>query len=329
MSPSPLWYLSRGSGIVSLLLLSASTALGILTTVRWSSPAWPRFLSQAVHRDVSLLVVGFLCLHIVTAIIDPFAHLSPIDAVIPFAAAYRPLWLGLGVIAAELLLAVVVTSLFRRRLGARTWRLVHWAAYAAWPVAVLHGLGTGTDAASRWSLALTAASAGAVGIALTWRLGQGWRPQARIRAGFAAVAVCTVVGTALFAIAGPLQPGWARRAGTPPALLTGAAPTDGTASGAPVLDSGLDLRLTGTLQDDGTTTTLALTSASITVSVQTPDQGGGGGLLEIDRAGSRVCATEAAGGDPITATCSGLAIQLTVRAGADDSVRAHLTTGAG
>ena len=160
-APSPLWYLSRGTGAVTLVLLTATVVLGIAGTLRWRPAAGlPRFLVDGLHRNLSLLVVVLLAAHVLTAVLDPFAHLRAIDAVVPLASAYRPLWLGLGALALDLLIALVVTSLVRARLGLRAWRAVHWVAYACWPVALLHGLGTGTDASAPWLQALAALCVG-------------------------------------------------------------------------------------------------------------------------------------------------------------------------
>ena len=144
-SSTALWYLSRASGIVTLILLTASVLLGIVTSYRWSSPDWPRFVIEFVHRNVSLLVVVFLALHVAAVVTDSFAPIGWKDAVLPFLSPYRPIWLGLGALACDLVLALVITSLLRHRLGFRTWRTVHWFAYLCWPLAVVHGLGTGSD----------------------------------------------------------------------------------------------------------------------------------------------------------------------------------------
>ena len=155
LSPSAYWYLARGTGAVALVLLTASVVIGILGSVRVVTARWPRFAIDAVHRDVSLLVIVVLVIHIVTSVLDGFAPITLLDGVIPFVSPYRPLWLGLGTLAFDLLVAIAVTSLVRRRLGYRAWRTVHWLAYASWPVAVLHGLGTGSDVKQWWMLALT------------------------------------------------------------------------------------------------------------------------------------------------------------------------------
>jgi len=165
-----LWYATRGAGAVSLVLLSGVVILGILSALRVQATGWPRFLTTGLHRNVALTAVVFLALHIFTAVVDPFTHLGLAAAVIPFSSYYRTFWLGLGVVAFELLLAVVITSLVRGVIGHRAWRLIHWLAYASWPVAVIHAFGTGTDAWSTWFLALAAMCVGAVAVAATYRL---------------------------------------------------------------------------------------------------------------------------------------------------------------
>ena len=218
-APSPLWYATRGSGYAALVLLTASVVLGVLSAQRWRSEEWPRFLVQAVHRSVSLLVLAFLALHIATAVLDPFAGLGLRDALVPFSSSYRAVWLGLGVVAMELLVALVVTSLVRNRLGFRAWRAIHWLAYACWPLALVHGLGTGTDAASGWGLLLDLCCVGAVVLAAGSRLLEGWPRQATLRLTLGTAATVGLVAVAAWAVGGPLQPGWARAAGTPSRLL--------------------------------------------------------------------------------------------------------------
>ncbi|HYW24943.1 MAG TPA: ferric reductase-like transmembrane domain-containing protein [Terriglobales bacterium] len=170
MNDTLLWYTTRGAGAVSLLLLSAVVTLGVLTAARFEAPGWPRFVTAALHRNLSLTALVFLALHVLTAVTDPFAHLGLTVAIVPFTSWYRPLWVGLGTIAVELVVAVAVTSLLRRRLGHAAWRAVHWLAYAAWPVALVHGVGAGTDGTSDWMVAIDVFSAGAVLTAVAGRL---------------------------------------------------------------------------------------------------------------------------------------------------------------
>jgi Ferric reductase like transmembrane component len=216
VGPSAYWYLTRGTGAVTLILLSASTILGIVDQRRWRSSRWPRFTLDALHQTVSLLVMAFLAIHILTSVLDSFAPISLLNAIVPFTGSYRPIWLGLGTLSFDLLLAVTITSLLRRRLGHRSWRLVHWLAYAAWPVAVVHGLGTGSDVKSTWLLALTIACVTAVWLAL-WVRVSGSVPRLR-PAGFVPL-LAGPIALALWLPQGPLGHGWARRAGTPQKLL--------------------------------------------------------------------------------------------------------------
>ncbi|TMB96891.1 MAG: ferric reductase [Chloroflexi bacterium] len=172
MTDTLLWYSTRGAGAVSMILLSAVVVLGVLSTMRVQSAAWPRFLTTGLHRNLALLTLVFLALHIVTAVVDPFTHLGWLAAVVPFSSYYRTFWLGLGTIAFELLAAIVVTSLLRGVIGQAAWRIVHWLAYASWPVAVIHGFGTGTDVLSAWFMVLAIVCVFAVALAIIIRLMQ-------------------------------------------------------------------------------------------------------------------------------------------------------------
>jgi hypothetical protein len=271
--PSPLWYLSRGTGAITLVLLSMTVVLGISGTLRWRPGArTPRFVVDGLHRNVSLLVVVLLAAHVLTALLDPFAHLRVLDAVVPLASRYRPLWLGFGALALDLLIALIVTSVLRARLGHRAWRAVHWAAYACWPVAVLHGLGTGTDARSAWLQALTAVCAAAVAVALAARLLRDWPAQARLRVGALALTAAALAGVIAFAVQGPLKPGWARRAGTPVTLLAAAPPlvATRTASAPPALTLPFAATLTGTLRQRDSSTD---GSAEIDIAARIPVAG--------------------------------------------------------
>ena len=205
LGPSAYWYLARGTGAVALVLLTASVVIGILGSVRFAAARWPRFAIDALHRDVSLLVLVVLVIHIVTSVLDGFAPITLLDGVIPFNSPYRPLWLGLGTLSFDLLVAIAVTSLVRRRIGYRAWRAIHWLAYASWPVAVLHGLGTGSDVKQWWMLALTVVCIVAVLVAVWTRIAHVASAHAGLRAPATALAVITPIGLMIFTVAGPLQ----------------------------------------------------------------------------------------------------------------------------
>src|SRR6202034_4362610 len=150
------WYLIRASGVVALALLTVTVVLGLVNRTRMSTDSWPRFVIDRLQRNASLLSIVFLGIHILTAVTDGWVSVSLVDAFIPFQGAYRRLWVGLGAVAVDLLVAVVVTSLVRARLGVKPWRSVRWLACLAWPVALAHGLGIGTDSGRPWMLIIAA-----------------------------------------------------------------------------------------------------------------------------------------------------------------------------
>ena len=230
-STQALWYLARGTGMVTLVLITASLVLGIMTSVRWRSEAWPRFVVELLHRNVSLLVLVFLGVHVATVVIDGFAPIGWLDVVIPLASPYRPLWVGLGALSFDLLLAVVVTSLLRQRIGYRVWKAIHWFSYACWPLALVHGMGTGSDTKLGWALALDAVCVAAVVVAVWWRVAVDWPAGLSWRIGALTTSIVAPVLLVVWLTSGPLSPGWTRRAGTPSRLLSTAAsgPTSTTA----------------------------------------------------------------------------------------------------
>jgi methionine sulfoxide reductase heme-binding subunit len=217
--PSAYWYLTRSSGAVALVLLTLALALGVVDVRRWSTDRWPRFVVDSLHRNASLLALAFLALHILTAVLDSFAPISLVDSVVPFTGSYRPFWLGLGALSFDLMLAVILTSLLRRRMGHAAWRAIHWLAYASWPIALLHGLGTGSDTKSTWMLAIAVGCLMAGVAAVLVRVAAGWpRHLARRGTALGGAAIFTL-GLILWLPSGPLGKEWARRSGTPAGLL--------------------------------------------------------------------------------------------------------------
>jgi sulfoxide reductase heme-binding subunit YedZ len=170
LTSGPVWYLMRGSGVVSLLLLTLVSALGMATVSRWSPGRVPRFVTLGLHRNISLLAVVFLAIHVLTAVIDPDAYVRAVAVVVPAPQERYGLWLGLAAVAFDLVAALVVTSVLRERIAPRVWRAVHYAAYLAWPVALLHGAGMGTDAGSVWMLAVDATCIAVFATAVALRL---------------------------------------------------------------------------------------------------------------------------------------------------------------
>jgi methionine sulfoxide reductase heme-binding subunit len=215
--PSAYWYLTRSTGVVALVLLTLALVLGVLDARRWSSPRWPRFVVDSLHRNVSLLAMCFVGVHVLTSVLDSFAPISLTDAFVPFVGSYRPFWLGLGAASFDLLLAVTITSMLRQRIGFSTWRAVHWLSYASWPVALLHGLGTGSDVKQGWLLVLSIGCLALVLAAILARAlsARGMHVRGAALGGAGAFSLFLV----LWLPGGPLGSEWARRSGTPASLL--------------------------------------------------------------------------------------------------------------
>jgi sulfoxide reductase heme-binding subunit YedZ len=181
VSSIALWYTARATGVISLVLLTSVVALGIASRSGRSAFGLPRFAVALVHRNAALLAVVTLAIHITTLLMDSYAKVRVTDLLVPFVGSYRPFWQGLGTVGLELILALVVTSLLRTRLPERIWRGVHWLAYAAWPVAFAHALGTGTDSSTGWMRLIAAFSALAVVAAVGWRIAPHFTEHSKVR----------------------------------------------------------------------------------------------------------------------------------------------------
>jgi len=161
---------SAVTGVIAMVLLTLSVVLGVGINRRARARRLPRAALRTAHRDLSMLAAGFLAVHIATAELGHFAGVGPASMVIPFAARSWRVWMGLGTIGADLLIALVVTSLLRRRLGRRWWRAVHWVSYACWPVALVHSAALSPDRRTGQLRELALACVLAVVLAAGWRL---------------------------------------------------------------------------------------------------------------------------------------------------------------
>jgi hypothetical protein len=178
------WALGRGTGLVALVLFTVAIVLGIVARSGRRVPWLGRFGTSDLHRTAALTGTALVGVHVGTLYLDPYAQLKLTDVLLPFAASYRPLWLGLGTVALDTLAIVTVVSLLRHRVGPYVFKAVHWATYALWPAALLHALGSGSDAATPWLRGLAVVCITAVVTAVGWRLapsfaGRGWARQAR------------------------------------------------------------------------------------------------------------------------------------------------------
>ncbi|WP_433172391.1 ferric reductase-like transmembrane domain-containing protein [Actinoallomurus sp. CA-150999] len=222
-----LWYATRATGEVTLLFLTVVLTLGVLSALRVGGRRAPRFVLAGLHRNLTLAGLGFLAVHIATTVADSYAPISLTDVVVPFGSAYRPIWLGLGTVAFDVMVVLTATSLLRTRMGYRSWKALHWASYACWLAAVVHALGTGSDVRSSLFLVLAGVCAAVTLAAVAWRLAAAGPGNAGLRIGTGLLTLVTTLVVAAWTVSGPLAGGWARRSGTPASLL-GNASTPGT-----------------------------------------------------------------------------------------------------
>ncbi len=309
-APSWYWYATRGFGTALLIVLTATVVLGISTAVRWSGEATPRFVAAGLHRNLSLLAVVLLAGHIATTLLDPYAQITVRDAIIPLGAAYRPVWLGLGVVAAEIVVAIVASSLLRTLLGPSAWRLIHWVAYGSWPLAVVHGLGTGSDSQAPWMIGVVASCVASVILALTWRLWGGRISTLPLRLAAAiTAAMALAIGTS-WAFNGPLQPGWAAKAGTPTSKTA--------AKSKPVHPGpgGFSDPLAGVLvRDAAGHTQIAMrdmVDTALTVAVRSPTSAETLPVVTIARNGRNLCSVPATAGETLYAVCGETRFTITL-----------------
>jgi predicted ferric reductase len=170
MSSELLWYTTRATGLTAFVLLTATVVLGLLARRRVSGRRWSKFVRQEVHRQISILAVAFLAIHILTSVLDSYVHIGWLAIVVPFTSPYERFFVGLGAVALDLALAVLVSSLLKDKISTRTWRAIHWLAYGSWPIAAAHGIGAGTDVRLDWVDAIVGACCGSVVLALGLRL---------------------------------------------------------------------------------------------------------------------------------------------------------------
>ncbi len=206
LTSSPVdWYAARAAGIVAYLLISSTLVLGITMAGKKKLHRWPRFAIEDVHRFGGILVGSFVIIHVVTIAIDAWLPFSIASIIVPFTSAYKPIWVGLGIVAAELLLALAITNRLRNtRVSYRFWRRAHYLNFAVWVGATLHSLGSGTDRSTPWLLALEAAAIAVVSWAIMWRLLAPRLDRWRLRGASVAVSLATA-GIAVFLVVGPLR----------------------------------------------------------------------------------------------------------------------------
>jgi len=246
------WETARVAGMLAYILVTASVTLGLLLSLKATSENWPRFITNELHRFVTLVALVFTGLHTIAVALDPFTGFSLAEVLVPLTSHYRPLWIGMGIVSAYLLVAVWASEYVRKRIGFAWWRRLHYLAFAVFLLGTLHGLGTGSDSAQPWALALYAAAGGLVTLLIAARLVVAIPRRTGDVAVFAVGAA--FLALVAFAIVGPAQPGWnaiandGNGSGASAAWLA-ANPATTTASAAPT--ASFDADVVATLIDDG------------------------------------------------------------------------------
>lgn len=219
-----LWYLNRATGLVLLVLMTVTLVLGLLSRRRGGGRLWPRFATARLHQNLAILCLSLLAAHVTAAVIDSYVPIRAVDAFVPFVSAYRPVWLGLGTVASTLLVLAILSASTRHSSTRTTWRALHLLVYLAWPLALVHGFGTGTDTRSRAVLLLCFGCLAAVTVAAIVRL-SGLATPVPVRAGAMLAVVLVPLALGGWLRTGPLAPGWSHKAGTPPAPHTSSSAT--------------------------------------------------------------------------------------------------------
>jgi predicted ferric reductase len=164
------WIVARAGGFTAYGLLTLGVVVGLALSLRWQSARWPRLINSELHNFINLLGMAFLIIHIGAIWLDPFTHFSVLAMVVPFMSSYRPLWMGLGIVALYLGIAIAISTWLRPLIGYRLWRQIHTFTLALFALATAHGIFTGSDARAGWAIIVYAVSLSVVGALFLWRL---------------------------------------------------------------------------------------------------------------------------------------------------------------
>jgi hypothetical protein len=200
------WEVARVGGFVAYLLSTTSVALGLLLSLKAHSPRWPRFITNELHSHVTLLLLAFIGLHSLAVLLDPFTGFTLGEVLLPMASHYRPLWIGLGVVATYLAIAVWLSLYARRFIGYAWWHRFHMLAFVIFLLGTVHGLGAGSDSSAPWALAIYGGSVLLVAGLVMVRIGRALGDP--MRRGLATSVMALVLALAVFAVGGPMRPGW-------------------------------------------------------------------------------------------------------------------------
>jgi predicted ferric reductase len=146
------WYSSRVLGFLGYWALAASVIYGLLLSTGILDALAHRAVSFTLHQELSAIGIALVALHGAVLVLDKFVQTSPVAVVVPFTGPYRPEWVGIGQLAFYLMVIVYASFYFRRRIGQRGWRMLHYTTFLAFIGGTIHGLMAGTDTSAAWAL---------------------------------------------------------------------------------------------------------------------------------------------------------------------------------
>ncbi len=343
------WEIARAGGFMAYGLLTASVAIGLIVSLKWRSPRWTRFITTELHRFVTLLSLVFTALHTLMVAIDPFIKFSPLEVLVPFVSHYRPLWIALGIIATYLAIAVYFSERIRPFVGYAWWRRFHYLSFIVFALALIHGIGTGSDVRTPWAIGLYVTSVVLIGALILVRAFPPTTEPAHPLP--AAAAVVAILAVGLWAWTGPLQPGWnsiannAQGSGGAIVNPAGATPASGGAespqpSATPFVRQPFADTISGQLVqsvDGSVALTAILRSSGDRLTLRFPSAPGGqptieGATVSLLAPNGDTCTgpIQGAQGNALVAACQGASsgsvwqLQMTLTAGDNGAVRGSI-----
>ena len=233
-NPKFLWYMTRATGIIAIVLLGMVVILGMVTATKAAPKGFAKFLVPDLHRRLSITAAAFLGVHIITALLDSFVHIGLIASIVPFVATYRPVWVGFGAIAFDLLLIVIATSVVRHRFSQGPWKKIHYLSWLVVTFALFHAIGTGSDARVGLVEVVYIVLVAVVALAAIFRTATDAQLRKLAKIGGSAVIVAVPVLALGWSLKGPLRTGWASASSSfslLPKVTTTTAATSGSSSG--------------------------------------------------------------------------------------------------
>jgi hypothetical protein len=202
------WDMARAGGFTAFLLLTLSVALGLALSLQLQAPRWPRLINNELHNFVTVVTLVFIGVHVLAVWLDPFTQFGLDEILLPFASHYRPIWMGLGIVAMYLAIAIALSVYIRPRIGYAWWRRLHYLTFAVYALTLVHGIATGSDTRTWWGITIYGGSALLITTLLWRRLARPVTTSGRAHPALANFTLATAFILFIWALLGPLQSNW-------------------------------------------------------------------------------------------------------------------------